>query len=516
MTIANEVNKSGPYFYNGATTNFAYGFKIDAETHIRVVETVVATGLETDLTLNSDYTVTGVGSDTGNVVITPARASGKSVTLVRNVPFTQPVVLENQGAYFAKVVEAALDRGVARDQQLQEQISRAVVVPISADGTDLEELIEGVVALLDNVDAVVTVAGISEAVETAADIAADIVTVAGIAPAVSTVAALAASLIKLERSPWINGNMDIWQKGPTMPVYAAVGGYQCDFNGHRGRGSEVLVERRSFPLGQTDVPGNPKYFMRTNVSSVAGADNYAVVAVDIDDVQTYAGGKATVAFWAKADGNKPVSVVADQHFGAGGSPSALVTLPAQKINLTTSWQRFNLTFTFPTVAGKTLGTSDTDTPRIGFIIYLDAGSNRNAETSTLGQQNIVFDLARVSVHADPSQLVQYIADPYNRSIADDWTDCLSLLRILGAEETIWSGYVETAKRRWWGVNFGIPMKRTPVATATKTASLGFDGALEVGVVTKTGVQLTSLGTATLNTGYIQGSVILDANHPYTP
>ncbi|MGV8953874.1 MAG: hypothetical protein ACOH2M_22440 [Cypionkella sp.] len=169
MTIASATNKSGPYFYNGSATSFAYGFKISNEAHIRVVETVTATGVEADLVLNTDYTVTGVGADAGgNVVISPARAAGKSAVMVRNTPFTQGVVLENQGAYFAKVVEGAFDDAAARDQQLQEQISRAVVVPVSADATDLETLIGGVVSLLDNVDAVVTVAGIAGAVETVA------------------------------------------------------------------------------------------------------------------------------------------------------------------------------------------------------------------------------------------------------------------------------------------------------------------------------------------------------------
>lgn len=191
MTIANAVNKSGPYFYNGAATSFAYGFKIDDAAHIRVVETVLTTGVETDLTLNSDYTVTGVGNDTGNVVISPARAAGRSVTLVRNVPFTQLTVLENQGAYFAEVVEAALDRAVARDQQLAEQISRAVVVPVSADATDLEDLIAGVVALLDSVDAVMTVASIAPQVVT---VAANVTPISVVAVNITSVQDVAANM----------------------------------------------------------------------------------------------------------------------------------------------------------------------------------------------------------------------------------------------------------------------------------------------------------------------------------
>jgi len=145
MTIPSAVNKSGPYFYNGATTAFAYGFKISDASHIRVVETVIATGVETDLVLATDYTVTGVGNDTGTVVISPARAAGKIVVLVRSVPFTQLLDLENQGAYFAERVEAAFDAGVARDQQLQEQLSRAVMAPLASE-IDPSELISSLEA----------------------------------------------------------------------------------------------------------------------------------------------------------------------------------------------------------------------------------------------------------------------------------------------------------------------------------------------------------------------------------
>lgn len=194
MTIANATNKSGPYFYNGAATAFAYGFKIFDAAHIRVVEAVIATGVETDLVLNTDYTVTGVGADTGTVVISPARAAGKTVTLVRNVPFTQELDLQNQGAYFAESVEAALDAGVARDQQLAEAVSRAVVVPISTDPTDLATLIVGIIQLLGIVNDVTAVAAISAQVVAVAGNASNINTVAGINPAITTVAGIAADV----------------------------------------------------------------------------------------------------------------------------------------------------------------------------------------------------------------------------------------------------------------------------------------------------------------------------------
>src|SRR6478609_3278854 len=70
----------------------------------------------------------------------------------------------------------------------------------------------------------------------------------------------------LGHNVWMNGNMDIWQKGPAMPAPAAIGGYQCDFFGHRGNVSTIFVERKDFPLGQTEVPGNPRHYARVTVS----------------------------------------------------------------------------------------------------------------------------------------------------------------------------------------------------------------------------------------------------------
>lgn len=131
MTIASEVNKSGPYYGNGVTTAFPFDFKIDDEAHIRVVASTA--GAETDLTLSVDYTVAGVGDASGgSVVLSSPPLITTAITLVRNVPFTQEMDLQNQGAFYANDVERAFDLAAARDQQLAEQISRAVVVPVSS------------------------------------------------------------------------------------------------------------------------------------------------------------------------------------------------------------------------------------------------------------------------------------------------------------------------------------------------------------------------------------------------
>lgn len=178
MTVPSSANRSGPYNGNGVTTVFNYGFRILDENHLTVIKTVG--GVETVLVIDADYIVSDVGADAGGqVAISPAPASGSTITILRNVPFTQETDLENQGAYFAETIEGALDRGVMRDQQLSERLDRAVTIPASADGSTLNELIENVLRLADsadeidvvasNVGAVNIVATNIDAVNTAAD-----------------------------------------------------------------------------------------------------------------------------------------------------------------------------------------------------------------------------------------------------------------------------------------------------------------------------------------------------------
>jgi len=179
MTISSEVNRSGPYPGNGVTTAFDYDFKIYLPEHLQVIKTD-ASGVDTVLVLDSDYTVTGLGSDGGGqAIVVPAPATGTKITLLLDVPFTQETDLENQGAYFAETVERAFDLMVMRLQQLKERSTRAVTIPPSVDDATIDELISNVLALGDKGDDLSTVASVAQYLATVAGLSADIPTVAG-------------------------------------------------------------------------------------------------------------------------------------------------------------------------------------------------------------------------------------------------------------------------------------------------------------------------------------------------
>lgn len=173
MTIASEANRSGPYACNGVTTHFPYGFKIYDVAHIRVILTA-PDGTESILELTTDYAVAGVGESGGGAVDTViAYAAGYRIALILNVPFTQNVDLENQGAYFAETIERAIDLQTQMSLQLKEQVARSIVLPVTSS-VSVDKLTGAVLSLAD----------IKPQLTTLAPIAQDISAVAGISGAV--------------------------------------------------------------------------------------------------------------------------------------------------------------------------------------------------------------------------------------------------------------------------------------------------------------------------------------------
>lgn len=198
------------------------------------------------------------------------------------------------------------------------------------------------------------------------------------------------------RNKIINGNFDIWQRG-TSSASSATSRYLADRWHNIAITHSLAVSRQAFSLGQTDVPNEPTYFHRaicTLGGTVSGAA--ALLRHSIESVRTLAGKTAVVSFYAKADAAKPMSVEVHQNFGSSwGEPTTGVTCGVQKVNLTTSWQKFEVVVSVPSISGKTLGTDGNDALQINF--WFAAGSTYNTRTDTLGHQAGTFDIARVQL-----------------------------------------------------------------------------------------------------------------------
>ena len=213
-----------------------------------------------------------------------------------------------------------------------------------------------------------------------------------------------ASNLPIFRNRIINGNFDIWQRG-TSQINSGYGSADRWISLHNG--STKTASQGVFTVGQTEVPGNPKYYLRHVVSSLAGAGNHCVITQRIEGVETLAGQTATLSFWAKADSNKNIATELFQYFGTGGSPSAFISsIGVTTHSLTTSWQKFTTTVAIPSISGKTIGSDGKDCLILHF--WFDAGSDFNSRTNSLGQQSGTFDIAQVQLEEGP------VATPFER------------------------------------------------------------------------------------------------------
>jgi hypothetical protein len=191
---------------------------------------------------------------------------------------------------------------------------------------------------------------------------------------------------------FINGGFDFWDYATSQTS----NGYGSD-NRWVNQNVGTTKTHSKQTSGDTErALFNSKAYSRTVAASVAGAANYCAKTQRKEGVNSYANGKATISFWAKADASKNIAIELVQNFGTGGSPSSAVTaIGSQKIALTTTWQYFTITVDIPSIVGKTLGTDEND--YLEFYFWFDAGSNFNVRTDTLGQQNGTFDIAEVRI-----------------------------------------------------------------------------------------------------------------------
>ena len=129
MSLSSEISRN-QVVADGVATVFNYTFKINDEDHIDVFLDDVLQG--------SGYTVTGVlDPNGGTIVFGVAPDNLVKVTMVRNVPYTQPTTYPVGSKFPAAAHEGALDYIVMQVQQLREQLDRAILSDPSSSSTGL-------------------------------------------------------------------------------------------------------------------------------------------------------------------------------------------------------------------------------------------------------------------------------------------------------------------------------------------------------------------------------------------
>lgn len=145
MSISNLVNRA-TLEGNGVTTVLPLNFPFHTTSDLVVVQTVIATGAESTLVLDSDYTVSGAQNDAGqfptggNITFAVAPPSTVRLVAYRDPAMLQGVVLQETGKIPVKAaIESPLDKLTMVDQRLSERIDRALRLS-DGDSTPLGRL----------------------------------------------------------------------------------------------------------------------------------------------------------------------------------------------------------------------------------------------------------------------------------------------------------------------------------------------------------------------------------------
>jgi len=127
MTVSSTTVKNS-YSGNGSTTEFAYTFKIFADSDLQVIIRSAA-GTETTKTLTTHYTVAGAGDTSGGAITFTAGnipTATQTVLVRREVPQTQAIDYIANDPFPAESHEEGLDRSAMNVQQLQEEVDRSI------------------------------------------------------------------------------------------------------------------------------------------------------------------------------------------------------------------------------------------------------------------------------------------------------------------------------------------------------------------------------------------------------
>ncbi len=215
-----------------------------------------------------------------------------------------------------------------------------------------------------------------------------------------------------------NGNFSIWQRGTSFTTNNS---YIVDrWFYSTSNTSSFTASRQSFTLGQTDVPGEPKYYLRFDGTHV-GTGGWHLYRNHIEDVRTAAGQTVTLSAWIKADAARNCALALTQVFGSGGSPSSSVVY-WNSVPVTTSWARYSVTIDVGSVSGKTIGTNGNDYLAVDIGLPQNTASVIDVANVQLEYGNHATDFEQRDIGTELALCQRYFCKSYRLDVVPGTAD----------------------------------------------------------------------------------------------
>lgn len=150
MAISNEVRRAGPFIGNGTQKEFPFAFVVLQPSDVAVYLFDGVSGSKAD---SSTFNVTLNDNQDNNpgglVTLYSPIPVGRNLSIISEMPFTQPMVLTNRGGFYPEIINTSADRTTIMCQQLKEEVDRSLKVPVASEETP-EELGERLLSAQDD------------------------------------------------------------------------------------------------------------------------------------------------------------------------------------------------------------------------------------------------------------------------------------------------------------------------------------------------------------------------------
>lgn len=214
-----------------------------------------------------------------------------------------------------------------------------------------------------------------------------------------------------------NGDMTVWQRGSSFATTTAVtirtadgwSAYVTD------SGFQYDITRVALSAGEVE---NFQYCLKYT-KTVKGSETNILLVQNFENPWVMENKKVTLSFWAKASSAADLPALWLQiALGTGGSGMSFD--PPSLPTLTTSWQRFFVTYTVPSFSGQTFGTPGTEKGSLSF--YLPTSTAQGWYMQITGVQLEIGPSATGFDHRSPGEELAFCQRFYWKGKAyNSWT-----------------------------------------------------------------------------------------------
>lgn len=157
------------------------------------------------------------------------------------------------------------------------------------------------------------------------------------------------------RNHVINGDFNVWQENTSFPN-PADGDYTADqwVVTKTNTSGTCSIFREEFVAGHTEVPGNPRYYLRYDYTVAASGLTYNDFQQRLEDVRVLGGKTVTITAYIRHSTQTTLpEIFVAQDFGSGGSATVFTTVETN-VSISSAFSKVQFTVDIPSVSSKVI------------------------------------------------------------------------------------------------------------------------------------------------------------------